>query len=348
MFKNCKGQKVLFVIFILVIMFTISTGKINFNKYITITSLSDYNLIKKNIIDPDSIIYLLSGVKPRIPMTYLKKVIPLLTYYNPDSMESNQEVIYNSDPEYEGKKNNIIKLKFDLSKENVDSKKTPVKPERNENNRPLVAIYHTHTSETYMDDPRPQDNNGHVKPGEAGNIAQAGRELARVLASKYDIQVIHTTRVHDESYSHSYLNSRNTVKALLKEHKNIDLLIDLHRDGIKKAERDNLVTTISKKRSAKIMPVVTNGKFEFAHLDLESNPHTEWKQNLDLAEQLADKMEKIYPGLLRRIEVKDTIYNQDLHPNLILIELGDYRNTTSEALQASRLLADVIAELLTQ
>ena len=93
------------------------------------------------------------------------------------------------------------------------------------------------------------------------------------------------------------------------------------------------------------MLVVTNGKFDFAHLNLESH-HTQWQQNLTYAKRIAEKMKEMYPGLLQRIEMRDTTYNQDLHPRSLLVEIGDYHNTTHEAVRSARLLADVIASVV--
>ena len=50
---------------------------------------------------------------------------------------------------------------------------------------------------------------------------------------------------------------------------------------------------------------------------------------------MKDEMEKLVPGITRSIIMKggagvDGKYNQDLHPSLILIELGGIENTEAE------------------
>jgi stage II sporulation protein P len=320
----------------------------------------------KTFLSPPNLIYYLTGIKPRIPMTYLKREIPFLEFYNPGALEEAENIIYTADNKQDTEldisdsNNRVIELQFNLSKPEADGKDNLANNQQNNKNtmgpskkqekinkdkKKLVAIYHTHTSETYMDDSRPQDNNGHVMPGEIGNVARAGRELARILSKRYNFEVIHITRVHDKSYARSYFNSRQTVKNILSKNQEIDMLIDIHRDGIREATRQDVITRINGERAAKIMIVVTNGSFNFAHLDLDDQ-HLDWEKNLDFAKKLAAKMKSMYPSLLKRVETKDTIYNQDLHPQSILLEIGDYRNTTREALNSARLLADVIAAQL--
>ena len=321
----------------------------------------------KNIFKIDNIIFYLTGIKAKVPITYLKKEIPMLANYNPGVINKEENILYKSQNESSENKMNIIKLKFDLRaeldnedrnnyiNENKDNENNERINEnkRNEenfiaNNKKLIAIYHTHTSETYIDDSRPQDMNGHVKAGNIGKVAQVGRELARVLSSKYHFKVIHTTKVHDQQYSLSYLNSRKTVKELLKTNNNFDLILDIHRNGIEDARREDVLTTINGKRAAKIMMVVTNGKFDFAHLDLKDH-HTEWEQNLSFARKLENEIKSKYPNLLQSdIEIRDSTYNQDLHPRAILVEIGDYRNTTTEAMYSARLLAGIIAKVLNE
>lgn len=314
------------------------------------TRLGLWDGVKKTF-SPENLLYQATKIRVRAPITYLKQEIPLLAYYTPEDLKEPTQTIYNPG----NSKNNIIQLKFDLSKENIQDKNPIIKETedypadnnieiRKNNNAPLVVIYHTHTSETYIDDPRPQDNNGHVMPGQIGNVGKVGMELASVLSEKYGFRVVHTTRVHDQSYSRSYYNSRQTVKDYLNQYSDIDLILDIHRDGIKKASSDAVTTVINGQRVAKVMIVVTNGKFDFAHLDLEDH-HQEWQRNLTLADKLADKIKQMYPGILNRIEIRDTTYNQDLHPHALLLEIGDYRNTTTEAIRSAGLIANVIASL---
>lgn len=311
--------------------------------------------VKENI-DPARLIYSLTNVRLKVPITYLKREIPLLAYYTPEELKTPTSTIY----EPGSTKNKIIQLKFNLNEQineitdNGERNNTNNEPDkgnqsvdrRMDQQQPLVAIYHTHTSETYVDDPRIQDNNGHVMPGKIGNVAKVGMEMARVLSDRYNFKVIHTTRVHDETYSRSYFNSRQTIKKLVSENKNISLVFDIHRDGGKKNPvRDLITTVINEQRVAKVMIVVTSNRVS---LDNGNLTEKEWQENMKMANLLAKKMNEMYPGLLMRIEKRDTTYNrynQDLHPHSLILEIGDYRNTTGEAIKAARYMAEVIASL---
>ena len=373
-----KNRKIIFIIFIIAGLLIL-----NYKKYtdmndvvVPVWSSHDekyYNISDKNIIDqikekfnPDRLLYGMTGVRPGVPLTYLKREIPLLSYYIPEEIREPKETIYTPDS-----KANVLKLKFSLDdqptepsdnnngmKKLEDEKKVSEIPSAIDNTdnrkinstikRPTIVIYHSHTSETYIDDPRYQDNNGHVLPGNIGNVGKVGIEMAKVLSEKYNFKVIHTTKIHDDRYSRSYYNSRITVKQLLEENEKIDLIIDVHRDGIKAdVSRNDISTVINNQRAAIVMLLVARGKYSYGDTNTD-HISSNWKDNLKLANSLAGKMDQMYPGLLRRLEVRDTTtnrYNQDLSPNSILIEIGDYRNTTQEAVIAGRLVADSIAAM---
>ncbi len=321
---------------------------------------SEQNILQKirSSLSPENIVYRLTRIRLNVPITYLKREIPLLGYYTPQELKEPSRTVYREDKD---NNSSIIQLKFDLR--NIDESKNQTQEENRAENaspeesrtqkrsetdsrhQPVIAIYHTHTSETYIDDPREQDNNGHVLPGNIGNIARAGAELAKVLAEKYHFKVIHTTKIHDKDYTRAYYNSRQTVKELIKEYPDLDMLLDVHRDGVAVQGKEAYTTVLNGQKMARVMIVVTNGTFKFANLDLQDY-HQQWQKNLNFARQLGARLEEMYPGLLKEIEIRDTTYNQDLHPGALLLEIGDYKNTTDEAIRSARLVADVIASLL--
>ena len=345
-----------FIIYILIIIAVLAGLNINKNKAIPVWSEQDrdyYNrditLIGKikNKLSPSNLMYELCRIRPRVPITYLKREIPLLGYYTPEELKKQEQKLYVPQAETKESENRVIKLEFDMreSRQTEEVKK----PEENKRiksktKQPIVLVYHTHTSETYIDDARNQDNNGHVLPGNIGNVAKVGMELANTLSAKYNFKVIHTTKVHDKNYVRSYYNSRQTVKKIINQHSDIDMVFDIHRDGIKDYSEHAYTTMVGGKKIAKVMIVVTNGRFDFAHLNIKDH-HKEWQRNLQYARKMAAKMEEMYPGLLKRIEIRDTTYNQDLHPHSLLLEIGDYHNTTREAIRSAHLVADVIAAL---
>jgi len=371
---STKKYKYIFIVIILSILIFLNINKYREMNDVVIPVWSSYDeeyynqqnnsFIDKlqNTFSPERLIYGITRVRLQAPITYLKREIPLLAYYTPEELREPTETIYRP----ENNPNSIIRLKFNIQDEGDNSfiaensrddinqqqeKRIDLPEERviRPQGRPVIAIYHTHTSETYMDDPRNQDANGHVLPGNIGNIGKVGMELARILSEEYGFRVIHTTKVHDESYARSYFNSRNTLKNLLNSNPEVDLVLDLHRDGIRaNVSRDAITTVIKNQRVANVMIVIGNGKYDYGDQSNQSQSSSSWNDNLHLANSMSTLMDQMYPGLLRRVEVRDTTsnrYNQDLHPQSLLLEIGDYRNTTQEAMNAVRYVADVIGAM---
>lgn len=57
--------------------------------------------------------------------------------------------------------------------------------------------------------------------------------------------------------------------------------------------------------------------------------------------------EQMYPGFMRPVQIRrDARYNQHLHENSIVIEIGSVENTIEEALLAAELVATIIAKML--
>lgn len=232
--------------------------------------------------------------------------------------------------------------------EATDKKEEPYRPEvremypqlereKRDHASPLLLILHSHTAETYWDDPR-DIGTGHVAPGDKGFIAEVGRELAETLSLTYGLHAHHVGRAHDSQYSLSYRESRKTVEAFLKEHPKTGIILDIHRDALGISAPEEITTTIKGQQAARVLIIVASDELGLYH--------PTWRNNLQFATLLGERMGKIYPGLLRRIEVRENrLFNQDLHPRSILLEVGDYRSSTEEALFTAELLADVLYSL---
>ncbi|MFW6256770.1 MAG: stage II sporulation protein P [Bacillota bacterium] len=379
-----KPSKIIKYIFVLIFVLIIVLSLLNINKYYrenstfwSRTERIDRHHKAENsgllnylstLVSPRELVQESLGLNLNVPITYLKQEIPLLSFYTPEDLKEAEHTLYENNSSENRDRKPVVKLTFDLrdeerfestDRENSsknDSSRSEGSAANNagqENNNsqkrkqkkvPLIALYHTHTSETYVDDVR-ANKQGNVAPGKIGNVGRAGQRMADILAEKYNFEVIHTTAVHDKVYHRSYYNSRQTVKKILDKYPDIDILFDIHRDGVKNRAREAYTTRIDGEKMARIMIVVTNGKFDFAHLDLQDRHHVEWNQNLKFAHELAGKMEKMYPGLLKDIRVRETTYNQDLHPQSLLLEIGDYENTTPEVLRSAELMAEVIGEM---
>jgi len=192
-----------------------------------------------------------------------------------------------------------------------------------------VGIYHTHTGETYRDDGKSRLDGGR------GGVVEVGAVLAETLREEYGIGVVHSDRIHDEIYGRAYLQSEQTVRQMLAEYPEIEVLLDIHRDS--ERARRNTVALIGGREVARVLLVVGSDA---------RRPFPNWRENYEFARRLASRMDQLYPGLSLGVKVKEGRYNQYLHPHALVVEVGSTSNTKEEAVRAARLLADVLAREL--
>ena len=206
---------------------------------------------------------------------------------------------------------------------------------------PQVLIYHTHTSEAYMDEDvdyfyesfysRTQDSNF--------NVVGVGKVIADEL-NKKGISTIHDTTVHDSTYNGSYDRSAQTVYANMEEYKDIKVVIDIHRDAIGTEENKvKPVFTYKGKKGAQIMILSgcdVDGVFGFEG----------WENNLNFALKLQKKAEEMYPGITRPLSFGNFAYNEYICDGSLLIEVGAEGNSIEEAEYTGKLLANVLYEVL--
>lgn len=206
---------------------------------------------------------------------------------------------------------------------------------------PLVLILHTHTSESYETVPRhPQATaTNHIFNSSETGITRVGAALAEKLQREYNIPTVHTKRIHDwPQHLAAYRNARETVTEFLARYPSIRIVLDLHRQGIKDF---TFATTVSGVEAVAIDIIYTTAQ------NMRYGDHPNWRQNQAFAQRLGEVMEEIHPGLLRRIiRVDDSRYNQDLHPRMLLLEVGNYLDTEERAIASAQLLADAVAYVL--
>lgn len=206
---------------------------------------------------------------------------------------------------------------------------------------PLVAIYHTHTGETY----RTEDNvrgksyawdNYEPSDGPIPGVVQVGVVIAEELRTRFGIPVVHSTKIHDYPvWSRAYWNSRITAQELVNAHKELRLVLDIHRD------EGTTISATTGENVSRVLLVVTSAE---ENADL---PHPRWRENLAFAQVLHRKFEELYPGLSKGIQIrKDNRFNQHVHPRALLLEVGGSEDTLEQALSTARLCAHVIAEVI--
>lgn len=193
-----------------------------------------------------------------------------------------------------------------------------------------VAVYSTHSSESYT------AYSGEAKVyGQRGGVYRASEVLLAELAESGIGGVVDET-IHDwPDWNKSYANSLETAENLLAIYPNLRVLIDMHRDA--GVSRKNSIATVNGKSAAKIMLVCGSDK---------RYNHPNWQENQAFMEKIADKMDEMYPGLLRRVSVQSGRYNQHIFNQAILVEMGTTENTIEEVEYSAKLLADVLAVVL--
>lgn len=200
---------------------------------------------------------------------------------------------------------------------------------------PQVLIYHTHSQEAYADS---------VSGDSSTSVVALGAELAGILSEKYGITVMHHTGQYDVvSRNNAYANALPDLQQILSENPSIEVVIDLHRDGV--PSTTHLVTEINGKPTAQVMFFNglsrTTSQGDLAYL---ANPYIE--DNLAFSFQTQLAAAEYYPGFTRKIYLKGYRYNMHLVPKSMLIEVGAQTNTFEEAKNAMEPLANILAMVL--
>ena len=208
------------------------------------------------------------------------------------------------------------------------------------NDQPQILIYHTHSQEEFIDS----------VPGDASTtIVGVGNYLAQILKEDYGYNVIHVTDTFDivdgkldRNQAYNYAQER--ISQVLAENPSIEVIIDLHRDGV--ADDQRLVTDLNGKQTAKVMffnglsRTRQNGEISYL-----PNPYIQ--DNLAFSLQMMLACEKYYPDFARTIYLRGYRYNLHLRPKTLLVECGAQTNTVEEEMNAMELLADVLNKVLT-
>ena len=231
---------------------------------------------------------------------------------------------------------------YDLAKKPVDAQALLLSPLEWElvGDAPTVLILHTHATESYTKNGEDYEESAHYRTRDTHyNMVQIGARLTQALEAA-GIGVIHDTTLHDyPSYTGSYNNSRKAVEDYLEAYPSIELVLDLHRDAALDAKGRQMVTRaeVNGAVSAQLMLVVgTNAS---------GLKHPNWKENMALAAKLHVTLEKAHEGIARPICFRAERFNQDLHPGMLLIEVGSAGNTQQQAFLATDCLAQAIIAL---
>lgn len=204
---------------------------------------------------------------------------------------------------------------------------------------PQILIYHTHSQETFADSREGKEED---------TIVGVGNYLTELLEEKYGYQVIHVTDAFDMmggtlDRSKAYDYARTSLEKVLEENPTVEVVIDLHRDGVPDDRR--LVTEVNGKSTAQLL--FYNGLSYTVNQGAVSylpNPYIE--ENLAFSFQLEYQAAQYYPDLYRGIYLAGLRYNLHLKPRALLLEAGAQTNTVEEVRNAMEPFADILNRVL--
>ena len=204
---------------------------------------------------------------------------------------------------------------------------------------PQILIYHSHSQEAFCD-----SREGKVED----TIVGVGDYLTKLLSETYGYQVMHVTEKFDLAggeldRSKAYDYARAWLEPVLKENPSIQVVIDLHRDGVPDDRR--LVTEINGKETAQLL--FYNGLSHTINSgDLSYLPNPYIQDNLAFSFQLEYQAALYYPELYRGIYLAGLRYNLHLRPRALLLEAGAQTNTVQEVKNAMEPFADILDRVL--
>ena len=204
---------------------------------------------------------------------------------------------------------------------------------------PQILIYHSHSQETFSDSREGEEED---------SIVGVGNYLTSLLTEKYGYQVIHVKEAFDMmsgelDRSKAYDYACDYVEKVLEENPSVEVVIDLHRDGIDEDRR--LVTEINGKETAQILFYnglsYTNTQGQVSYLP---NPYIQ--DNLAFSFQLEYQAALYYPTFYRGIYLAGLRYNLHLRKRSLLLEAGAQTNTVQEVKNAMEPFADILNRVL--
>lgn len=208
---------------------------------------------------------------------------------------------------------------------------------------PQVMIFHTHTSESYMN----KDSGFFYESfyprtlNSSRNVIKVGDAITEKL-KEHGINTIHETTYHDNpSYNGSYLRAEKTIKENLHKYPSLKIVIDIHRDSLGSKETGKMKPTFEYKGKKAAQLMIISG------CDPDnSNGFPNWKKNLKLALNIQKYCESMFPGITRPLNFSKVKYNEHLTPGSLLIEIGSDANTLEEAIYTGSMLGESLSKLL--
>ncbi|QIZ09960.1 stage II sporulation protein P [Priestia megaterium] len=289
-----------------------------------------------------------SNINLNDPRSLLGRELPGFFQFDGKILVAGEGTNYTNMPIESAPPIEIMKAEREAALQNLEGiekpsgEKPPSTPGQTTGNHKVVYVYFTHTRESYLPYLK-----GVTDPDKAYhsqiNVTKIGDQLKTSLEDRGIGTFIDKTDIQANlnkkglGYPKSYQESRPVVQAAMASNRDLDYFIDIHRDSRRK---NQTTVSINGKSFAKLAFVI-GGK----------NPN--YEKNAKLATELHNQLQKKYKGLSRGVIIKNeagsnSIYNQNLSNNAILIEFGGVDNTFEELNRSADALADVFSEFYWQ
>ena len=192
--------------------------------------------------------------------------------------------------------------------------------------RPSVYMYNSHPGEKYLENNKSVYDMNYIFQEELNNY--------NVDVFIEDGDINNFLLMNNLDYGYSYIASRNFIEGKILNN-NYNLIIDLHRDA---TAHDDTYINVNNIPCVKVLFVV-------------GMLNSDYESNYNLALNLNDLINSKYPNLSRGVMLKsgpnvNGLYNQDLSPNMILLELGGNNNTEDEVINTIKIISPIIADYL--
>lgn len=204
--------------------------------------------------------------------------------------------------------------------------------------QPQILIYHSHSQEAFADS---------VEGDPSTTIVGIGEYLAQILREDYGYNVIHEDGVFDLvdgvlDRNMAYDFSEAAVTEILEQYPSIEIVIDLHRDGV---DGTRFVTEYNGKPAAQLMFIAGMSRTADGQ-DITYLPNPYIRENLAFALQLQLAAETEVPDLMRNIYLMAYRFNLHLRPKSLLLEAGTQLSTVAEEKNAMEAFAAVLDKVL--
>ncbi|USK78729.1 stage II sporulation protein P [Peribacillus frigoritolerans] len=298
---------------------------------------------KQESIITNQLIKVSTNISLEDPRSLLGRELPGFSIFDNEILVAGEGTNYTNMPYESSPPVDVLNEERDASLQNLDEIEEPDKgvtnqPNQTTNGRKVVEIYHSHNRESYLPYLKGVTNPDLAYHSKI-NITKLGERMVEDLADKGIGSSLDKTDIMGNlnnkglNYAKSYQESRKSVQTALANNKDLEYLIDIHRDSKRKK---HTTITIKGKEYAKIAFVIGG-----------NNPNFE--KNAALANKIHKALEKKYPGISRGVMKQggsshNGIYNQDLSGNAMLLEIGGVDNTFEEMYLTVDAFTEVFSE----